>query len=142
MKLNTKLPILFLTVIILSGCGPSWHLKQSKRHKLKAIQLGAVVKVDTVFTEKTVITKEVKTDTLFKDVLGDTVYITKDNLKIKYVRMPGDTVFISGKAERDTLKILVPTTVTEVIHSDKVWAKWWIFLIAGLVVGITLWLRR
>jgi len=60
------------------------------------------------------------------------------------VRIPVDSVFIAVKAERDTLRILVPTTVTEVIHNDKVWAKWWIFLLIGFAVGIliAIWIRR
>lgn len=141
-----KYTYLLLSLVLFTyGCSSNWHLKQSKRHKLIAIQKGAIIITDTVFKEKTIITKEVRVDSVFKDVAGDTVYLIKDNLKIKYVRMKGDTVFISGKAERDTLKILVPTTVTEIVHAEKVWMnKWWIWLIAGFTVGIilALWLRR
>ncbi len=106
--------------------------------------MGAIVQVDTFYKERTIITKEVKKDTVFKDVAGDTVYLTKDNIKIKYVRIPGDSVFIAVKAERDTIMIKVPVTVTEVIHAPPAKLKWWMFLIAGLVVGlvISLWLRR
>lgn len=134
-----------ILLFLLSSCGPSWHLKQSKRHKLKAIQLGAVVKTDTVFVNVPVFIKEISKDTLFLSKPGDTVVITKDRLKVKYVDLPGDSVFIEGKCIADTLKILVPTTVTEVVHAEKSWmGKWWIFLLVGFAVGImlSLWLRR
>lgn len=127
---------LFLAVFLLSGCGAQWHLKQSKRHKILAISKGAEIELDTVYKIKNVITKEVRVDSVFKDVIGDTVYINRDNLKIKYVRMPGDTVFIEGKAERDTLRILVPTTVTEVIHQPEPTFKWWHWLLAGIAIGV------
>lgn len=133
-----------ILLFLLSSCGPSWHLKQSKRHKLRAIQLGAQVVSDTVFVNVPVFIKEISKDTLFLSKPGDTVVITKDRLKVKYVDLPGDSVYIEGKCAADTLKILVPTTITEVIHNDKVWAKWWIFLLVGFAVGIILsiWLRR
>lgn len=127
-----------IIIVLFSGCGARWHLNQSKRHKLKAIQLGAIITTDTVFKDRTIITKEVKTDTLFKDVIGDTVYITKNNLKIKYVRMLGDTVFIEGKAERDTLIIRTPITVTEVVHAPEPKFKWWMFILCGFAIGIVL----
>jgi hypothetical protein len=72
-------------LILLTSCKASWHLK-------KAIEKGAIVKSDTVYQTVEVIRPEVKTDTLFKLVQGDTVYIEKDRLKIKYVRLAGDTV--------------------------------------------------
>jgi len=135
--MNKATFLLFL--FLLSACGPVWHLKRSERHKLKALQLGAVIKTDTVFTEKTIITKEVKKDTVFKDVAGDTVYINKDNIKIKYVRIPGDSVFIAVKAEQDTIRIEVPVTVTEVVHAEKPWMnRWWIWLLVGFAIGIIL----
>ena len=71
--------------------------------------------------------------------------IEKEKLKIKYVKIPGDSVFIEGACVPDTLKILVPTTVTEVVHAEKPWMnKWWIWLLVGFAVGIilALWLRR
>jgi hypothetical protein len=139
-----NIAIVVILGLTLFGCSSNWHLKQSKRHKLKAIQLGALIDRDTIWSEKEVITQQVIKDTVFTSKQGDTVFISKEKLKIKYVKIPGDSVFIEAACAPDTLKIIVPTTVTEVIHNDKVWAKWWIFLLVGFVVGIVLalWLRR
>jgi len=137
--------LLFFVVLFSYGCGPAWHLKRSERHKLIAIQKGATIDRDTVWTEREVITKLIEKDTVFTSLQGDTVYIQKEHLKIKYVKIPGDSVFIEGACIPDTLKILVPTTVTEVVHAEKNWMnKWWMWLVAGFVVGIILafWMRR
>lgn len=140
-----KNKILLLFVVLFAyGCGPAWHLKQSKRHKLKAIQLGAVIKTDTVFVSVPVFIKEISKDTLFLSKPGDTVVITKDRLKVKYVDLPGDSVYIEGKCDSLVKYVRVPTTVTEVIHNDKVWDKWWLFLLAGLFVGVivSVWIKK
>jgi uncharacterized protein YcfL len=145
MKNPNKYILLFLTVFLLSGCSASWHLKQSKRHKLIAFQKGALIDRDTIWTEKEVITKQVVKDTVFTSIQGDTVYIQREHLKIKYVKIQGDSVFIEGKCLPDTVKVIVPTTITEVVHSGKSWMSWWwMFLLAGLFVGVivSVWIRK
>ncbi len=127
---------LLIVVLFTYGCSAKFHLKQSKRHKLIAIQKGALIERDTVWIEKEVITKLIEKDTVFTSLQGDTVYIQKERLKIKYVKIPGDSVFIEGACIPDTLKILVPTTVTEIIHSPEPKFKWWHFILIGLAVGI------
>lgn len=64
-----------------------------------------------MWAEKTVLVKEIKTDTIFKAVQGDTVTIVKDNLTIKYVKLPGEKVYIKGEVKRDTIIIKVPVSV-------------------------------
>lgn len=113
--------------LILSGCSASWHLKQ-------AIRKGANVGVDTVYKEVKVIVPEVQTDTVFTSEVGDTVYIEKEQLKIKYLKLKGDSVYIEGKCDTDTIIQKVPYTVTKHIEAppDK-GLKWWhiLFWILG-----------
>jgi len=138
MKKTNLYIFLFLTLVLLSGCSAKFHLKQSERHKMIAIQKGALIERDTIWTEKEVITKLIEKDTVFTSLLGDTVYIQKEKLKIKYVKIPGDSVFIEGACVPDTLKILIPTTVTEIVHAPKPKITWWMYLIAGFAIGIIL----
>jgi len=141
--MNKATFLLFL--FLLSACGPKWHLKRSERHKMIAIQKGALISRDTIWTEKEVITKLIEKDTVFTSLQGDTVYIQKEHLKIKYVKIPGDSVFIEGACIPDTLKILVPTTITEVVNAQKSWMSfWWLFLLAGIFVGVivSVWIRK
>lgn len=124
-----------LIVFLLSGCSAHWHLK-------KAIQKGGKVVSDTVYVEREVITPEVTTDTVFHSVAGDTVRIEKERLKIKYVRLPGDSVYVEGKCESDTIRISVPTYIkTEITAPPCKWNGWYvvgaaiIFLVIGILLG-------
>lgn len=66
---------------------------------------GSLVKVDSVFVTDTLtyVTERIELDTIFKTKIGDTIYLEKDRLKIKYVQLPGDSVYIGGISEADTV---------------------------------------
>ena len=132
-----KILLLSLT-ILLSSCGPSFYLKRAERAIKKAEQLGATVSRDTSFIDKSVVVPEVKTDTIFKPQLGDTIFISKDKLKIKYVKLPGDSVFIEGKCEADTVRIKVPVTITKKIKAGATTWDLIILAIVCLIVGFIL----
>jgi len=127
---------LLFVVLFSYGCSAKFHLKQSERHKRIAIQKGGLIERDTIWTEREVITKLIEKDTVFTSLQGDTVYIQKEKLKIKYVKIPGDSVFIEGACVPDTLKILVPTTVTEIIHAPKPTIKWWMYTHPETIIPI------
>lgn len=139
-KLSNILPYI-LAVALLTSCGPNFYLRKAERALKKAEQLGANVSRDTIFIEKIVTVPEVKTDTIFSSTEGDTVYISKERLKLKYVNLPGDSVFIEGKCESDTVKIEVPITITKEI-SAKSWLKWWHMVIALLLGGFLVYIRK
>lgn len=120
-------------VVLLSSCGPRWHLKRAQHHIKKAEAKGALITSDTVYVEKTIVTQEVKTDTVFTSLVGDTILITKEKLRIKYVKLPGDSVYVEGKCDADTVQISVPFTVTKQITVPaKTWLRWWHLIIALL----------
>lgn len=138
MKTNA---FLFLIIcLVVSSCGPKWHLKQSARHERIAIQKGAVIQSDTVWLDRPVYVKEIVQDTVLLTTEGDTIYIERDRLKIKFVDLPGDSVFIEGKCEADTIFQKVPVTIEKVIYAPEKGLKTWqwiiIALAAGLIVGI------
>lgn len=127
--------IFFLFTLFVQSCSCNWHLKQvEKKCSLKS-------KTDTVFVSDTVIVPEVHTDTIVS--LGhDTVYINKDRLQIKVLRLPGDSIFVDGKCKTDTMFIEVPVAVTNnEFKPEPSWQKWlgWILLFVFLV---TAWLFR
>ncbi len=130
-----------IIILLLTSCSANWHLKQSKRHLKIAEQKGAVIMPDTVYVERRVIVPEVKTDTIFHALEGDTVFITKDKLKIKYVRLAGDSVFIEGKCDPDTVKINVPVTITKNI-SAPCWPKWWLIVAVLATIGVMVLFRN
>jgi len=110
---------LFL-VAFLTGCSTQkkidWRLKQSNRHYEKAISLGYSPLIDTVYIPDTVITKQIKHDTAFiYKPSGDTVIITKDRLKWRYITH-NDSIFIEAECEADTIIKEIPVTVQEKIY--------------------------
>ena len=125
----------FVLTLFVQSCSCSWHLKKVEN------KCGLTSKTDTVFVLDTVIVPEVHTDTIIS--LGhDTVYINKDRLQIKILRLKGDSIFVDGKCKTDTMYIEVPVAVTNnEFKPEPGWQKWigWILF---LVLLIAAWLFR
>jgi hypothetical protein len=129
--------IILLTLFLLS-CGPASKLRRAERLISKAEEKGATWRVDTVYTQVPVIVSQVKKDTVFESLPGDTVVIEKERLKVKYVKLPGDSVFIEGECKADTVYKEVPVTVTKTIEA-KGGIKWyWLVVVAfvALLIGL------
>lgn len=123
------LPILLL---LLTACGPLSKLRRAERLINKAELLGAKWHQDTVYVNVRIPIPEVKTDTILVSAEGDTVYITKDRLKIKYVNLPGDSIFIEGECAADTVYKNVPVTVIKTIEAKC--TPWWKWFLIGMGV--------
>jgi hypothetical protein len=128
---------LLLILFYCSGCGSNYHLKRAQHHLKKAELKGAQIHSDTVYIEKLVAVPEVKTDTVFKSEIGDTVFIAQDRLKIKYVRLPGDSVFIEGKCESDTIRMEIPVTIVKEIYPKKGFVFYLPWILVIIAVGVT-----
>ena len=134
--------LLLLSMWVLSGCSDkaTRKLKRSARLEKEAIALGAKVTADTVYKPVQVFVPQVKTDTVFESKQGDTVLIEKERLKIKYVNLPKDSVYIYGECEADTVIQKVPYTVTKKISAG--YTKWEFFgtlfvaAVVFLVIGM------
>jgi len=134
----SKQSLVFIFVaVILSSCGPAYHLKRAARHELIAISKGAEIKPDTFYKLIKVRFKETVKDTLFVTKPGDTIRISKDLLKLVYIDLPGDSVYIQGKCDSVIKEVRVPVTVTKVLHAPKSGLKWW-WLIVAFAAGIVI----
>lgn len=128
------IPILFL----ISSCSCNYHLKRAEA------KCGTRKIIDTLLVHDTLLINSVQLDTLFTPIQGDTVYLTKDRLSIKYVKLAGDKVFIEGKC--DTIKIdrLIKVPCTTTILEPTV-SKWHIalYILIALLVGyLVRWIKR
>lgn len=137
--MKSLVKILFIAVL-LTACGPTAKLRRAERLIAKAELQGAKWKVDTVWNTVEIPVPEVRTDTIFKSAIGDTVRIEKERLKIKYVKLPGDSVFIEGKCEADTVYKKTYYRITKTIEAppklkwyDK-YAKWLLVIIGALFI--------
>ena len=130
-----------LLVLLLSGCNANFYLKRAEINTRKAIERGAKIKIDTIYQERTIFVDFIRVDSIFTSKVGDTVRIYKDRLKLKYVRLKADSVFIEGKCESDTIRINVPISVTHEVKSGLsvlVVVQWSILalLVGGLLAKI------
>lgn len=121
---------LFLVAILCLSCSPEFFCNRCK----------SFARPDTVFATKTITTAGRGADTLFIAQPGDTVYVNRDKIHVKYVLLPGDSVYIGCNCEPDTIKIDVPVLVTNEIKTGIAAARaYWLVAsaaILALVVGI------
>lgn len=69
---------------------------------------------DTIFKKDTIITKEVRKDSIFYYNQRDTVIISKNNLEIKYIFNKDSTVYITGKCKSDTIIREIPVIINDI----------------------------
>lgn len=120
------LVILCIVGMCTSSCGPSYHLRRAEQHLQKAELKGANVRTDTVYKLDTIYVPVVgiETDTIFQSIPGDTVEIEKERLRIKYVELKWDSVYIEGECLPDTVEVVrnIPVAVNKEISSGlSVW---------------------
>lgn len=73
--------IMLLIVILMSSCGPAWHLGRAKHHWNKAIEKGAETTVDTTWQTVPVIVPEFTFETVLKPDWDYHYIPTTDTLK-------------------------------------------------------------
>jgi len=133
MKILT--PYLLLLILRLGvGCSPACKLRKAKRLIEQAQNAGLKWSSDTVKVNVPVFVDRIALDTLLISRPSDTVYLEKDRLRLKYVKLPGDTVWISAECDSITVFKEVPLIVNrEIIAPHKI--KWWWLVVAGCVGG-------
>jgi hypothetical protein len=123
--------IWILLAICLTACGPASKLRRAERLIRKAELQGAEWRVDTVKINVPVFFDRIALDTLLISRPSDTVYLQKDRLKLKYVKLPGDTVWISAECDSLTIIREVPVTVTKVLYAPDKGLRWWQLILIG-----------
>ena len=133
---NLNLRFIFLIAAVMAICVACNPQKRLNRLLMRYPELR-----DTVVIHDTVeaVVEYVRADTVFRD-RGDTVTLTKDRVRVRYVRMLGDTVYLSGECLQDT--ILVPYRVeVPVVQPTKIIEQipWWYWvLVWGLILAVIL----
>mgnify|MGYP005990442021 CR=1 FL=1 len=96
-----------LILVILSSCSLEKRIERKLRRAERKIEkltikYPSILKKDTLHDTVEVYTPLVQYDTSFIDTNRDTIFINKDRLSIKYIRV-GDTTFIQGECKSDTI---------------------------------------
>lgn len=111
-------------ILCLNGCSSQKkaqrHLSKALDHIAKAKKFDPSISLKRIDTLKVLVPiKETKVDTTFVPTPGDTVIIHKDKLTIKYLRMPGDTVWLEGVVAPDTVIVKVPCESETLIKRES-----------------------
>jgi len=136
---NLKFYLQFLIVLLLVGCNPERKLE---RLLMKYPELR-----DTIVIHDTVeaYVEYVRADTTFVPVPGDTVTLTKDRLTVRYVLMAGDTVWLEGTCDADTIRVPYRIEVPVIQPTRTVdRLPWWVplVLLLALIFALIQALRR
>jgi len=109
-----QLCVILLTLTLVS-CSESAKLKRANKKIYKLTKkYPQLLEKDTLHDTVTFVTPEVRYDTQFVDVPGDTTYINYDKIEIKYVRV-GDTTFIKAKCKSDTITQVVEIPYEKIV---------------------------
>jgi hypothetical protein len=138
---SIAIAVLFI-LIALTSCGSRYHLKRANYHIAMAEAKGGQFHSDTLWRTIEIPIPEVSKDTIFKSSVGDTVIIEKDRLKVVYVKLPGDSVFIEGECRSDTIIKEVPTVIRRTIVQPAKGLQWWHVLLAFVAVAIIALIRK
>lgn len=122
-----------ILALILCSCGAANKLKRAERLIKEAEAKGAVWHVDTVYQKVPVFIDSVRVDSVFIAKAGDTVLIEKERLRVKIIRLPGDSIRVEAKCEADTVYKEVPITVTKTITAKG--GIDWKWLVVAFVAG-------
>ena len=135
--------LLCILILVLSSCGPAWHLKEAKKHLQKAEALGASVRRDTIFKE---IKFDIKGPNTTVD-LGDIILHRKDGVEHRLILK--DTIIYKDKIRievRDSVQYIecpdslivekVPVIVdTDIKHGYTEW-QYISAIIGGILFGL------
>lgn len=117
------LPAILISLTLLSSCSLESRMKkrvQRAERKIEklTIKYPTLLQKDTITDTITLVSREVKLDTSFITIAGDTTYLYKDKLSIKYVRT-GDTVHIEGKCKSDTITQTVKIPFEKIVIQEQ-----------------------
>lgn len=128
----TKQALFFLLFFIFTSCDPV------ARHQRLVERYPYVHRNDTTFvkTVDTFVVKKVTKDTFFT-VNFDTVFISKDRLKVKLIRV-NDTIRLNAECSGDTIYVTKYQPVIRT-YSEKSRVKfpWWLVILALILLVLS-----
>ena len=126
-----RLAALIIAAALLVACNPQ---KKLARLLMKYPELR-----DTVVIHDTVeaVVEYVRADTVLRWVPGDTIYLTKDRLRVRTV-IDHDTVWQVGECLADTVRVPYRVEVP-VVQPERVVERvpWWVFVLLTLFALMT-----
>jgi len=112
---NLLIPFVFLMMVVESGCITAQRCAEKFPESTNVI---------TTFIDTTIITTSKSFDTIISVLNRDTIFIVDKNtdVRVKVVRLPGDSIFIQPECPSDTIVVTkwkTETTTQRIIHLMK-----------------------
>lgn len=112
---NLLIPFVFLMMVVESGCITAQRCAEKFPESTNVI---------TTFIDTTIITTSKSFDTIISVLNRDTIFIVdkKTDVRVKVVRLPGDSIFIQPECPSDTIVVTkwkTETTTQRIIHLMK-----------------------
>ena len=118
-------------ICVLASCSCEYHLDKINK------KCGKQAFTDTLLVHDTLITKEVKKDTIFKYFQRDTVIIREGKLTMKYYYQSHDsTVYLQGKCLSDTIIRVIKVPYEKTVVKIDYFPKWLLWLVAIIIIAI------
>ena len=134
-KNNDTLPLLALMAFLLLLLMLLFTSCSCEALQKKLIRKCGYVQNDTMIVHDTVITRSVKTDTIFKYYTRDTVVIREGKLVMKYFYNSHDsTVYLNGNCKSDTIYVEKKVPFEKTIVKIDYFPKWLMWCIIALVI--------
>ena len=145
-KIKFSILIFLISMLTTSSCTTEKRIKRANK-KIERLteRFPSLLVKDTIYDTFSIVTPSIKLDTAFISQPGDTVYLTKDKLRIKYV-LHNDTISIQGECISDTIikTVKIPYEVIRVekesfIDQLQRTVKkffWWILCILAVIIGL------
>lgn len=127
------------------SCGSNYHLKRMKYHEARAIEKGAVIKMDTVYSLRkfSFPAVNVKFEPKLVDIADryKPIIVMRDSIQVKILFIKGskdgpDTLKVEASIPKREVTAEVPISVNKKIgpSSNRHWP--WILLL-GIIIGAT-----
>ena len=115
--------LILVFALLLSSCSLESKMerkirKAERKIEKLTIKYPQLLEKDTLHDTITTVINEIKVDTSFIDVLGDTTYVYRDKLRVKYVKI-GDTVHIEAACKGDTIVQYVKIPFEKVVVKEQ-----------------------
>lgn len=113
-----------------------------KRCARQMVRCGVVFTSDTQYVHDSIRIERVLRDTLLQWdslIIGDTVTIERDRLRVKVVKLPGERLFIQGECKDTVVRYI--RQVVNAVKRERFMPLWlWWLLFGGFIFGF--WLRN
>jgi hypothetical protein len=147
--MKSKLLIIFLSVLLIGCVVPRKYSRAKEKVDRIINKFPEILQNDTIIVLDSVFVPEVVFDTIAQLKESDTLFIEKERLTVRIVRLPGDTVQVFAECKSDTIikNVFVPVySVEDHNLKDRTFLGLsylvWFLILLILILSFIVWLKK